>query len=41
MQDIIGWDIGGAHLKAARVENGDHVEGGAGRLPAVARLGRT
>jgi probable H4MPT-linked C1 transfer pathway protein len=22
MQDIIGWDIGGAHLKAARVENG-------------------
>lgn len=22
MQNIIGWDIGGAHLKAARVENG-------------------
>ncbi|MGH6793855.1 MAG: hypothetical protein ACREDH_01290, partial [Methylocella sp.] len=22
MQNIIGWDVGGAHLKAARVENG-------------------
>ncbi|MCI0735192.1 MAG: H4MPT-linked C1 transfer pathway protein, partial [Beijerinckiaceae bacterium] len=22
MQDIIGWDVGGAHLKAARAENG-------------------
>ena len=22
MQTIIGWDIGGAHLKAARAENG-------------------
>ncbi|MGH6852542.1 MAG: hydantoinase/oxoprolinase family protein, partial [Methylocella sp.] len=22
MQNIIGWDVGGAHLKAARVEDG-------------------
>src|ERR1700724_4180023 len=22
MQNIVGWDVGGAHLKAARVENG-------------------
>src|SRR5215472_12581743 len=34
---VIGWDIGGAHLKAARAENGRIVE--AIQLPSPLRLG--
>jgi len=37
MQAVIGWDIGGAHLKAARVENGRVV--GALQIASPLRLG--
>lgn len=37
--NVIGWDIGGAHLKAARAENGRVVD--AVQLPAPLRLGVT
>src|SRR5215467_12186049 len=37
MTVVVGWDIGGAHLKAARAENGRIVE--AIQLPSPLRLG--
>ena len=33
---VIGWDVGGAHLKAARIEDGPRHRRGADRLPALA-----
>src|SRR5947209_19569296 len=37
MTIVVGWDIGGAHLKAARADNGRIVE--AIQLPSPLRLG--